>query len=213
MRIRVRVATIMRAHLNDHEEWLMKGRYLLLTAACALLLGGQPVLAAHHSDPLLSEARQAAKALGGRLKGEVMKSMKAKGPVGTIDFCSRRAPEIAREVSQQTGWEVGRTSLKYRNPANRPDDWERQVLESFEARKAAGEPVKTLEHGEVVELDGRKYYRYMKAIPTGKPCLNCHGAEVKPGVEQALKRLYPEDRARGFKLGDIRGAFTLRKAL
>ena len=191
----------------------MKGRHALLAAACALLLGGQAAFAAHHPDPLLNEARQAAKALGGKLKGEVMKSMKTKGPVGTIDFCSQRAPEIAREVSQQTGWEVGRTSLKYRNPANRPDDWERQVLESFEARKAAGEPVKALEHGEIVEVDGRKYYRYMKAIPTGKPCLNCHAAEVKPGVEQALKRLYPEDRARGFKLGDIRGAFTLRKAL
>ncbi len=188
----------------------MRTKHLALLAGLGLVLGAQYSLAA---DPLLLEARQSAKALGGKLKGEVMKSMKAKGPVGTIDFCSKRAPKIAEEVSEQTGWQVGRTSLKYRNPGNKPDTWELAVLESFEQRKAAGEPAKTLEHGEVVAENGKKVYRYMKAIPTGKPCLSCHGEKLKPEVAAALDQLYPGDNARGFKLGDIRGAFTLSKEL
>ena len=76
-------------------------------------------------------------------------------------------------------------------------------------RKAAGEPVKKLEFGKIVTIDGKKQFRYMKAIPTGKVCLKCHGAKIDPDVEAALKQNYPRDKARGFKEGDIRGAFTI----
>jgi hypothetical protein len=53
----------------------------------------------------------------------------------------------------------------------------------------------------------------MSAIPTKKICLECHGANLAPEVAARLDALYPEDRARGFKIGDIRGAFTLSKSL
>jgi len=32
---------------------------------------------------------------------------------------------------------------------------------------------------------------------------------VKPGIEAKLGALYPDDKARGFKVGDIRGAFSI----
>jgi len=165
------------------------------------------------SDALLAEARNTTKMFGSALKGEVVKSMKANGPVATISVCRDKAPAIARESSAQTGWNVARTSLKLRNPNNAPDSWELAVLQSFEARKAKGEPLKTMEYSEVVEQGGSKMFRYMKPIPTGKACLNCHAAELKPAVEAALEELYPQDKARGFSVGDIRGAFTLSKQL
>ncbi len=179
----------------------------------AVILATTSTFALAGSHALLKEARGTAKMLGGKLKAEVVKSMKASGPVGTIPFCKERAPQITAEVAKATGWQVGRTSLKYRNPGNAPDAWEQAVLKTFEERKAKGEPVKGMEYAEMVEQDGKKVFRYMKAIPTGKPCLNCHAAEIKPQVEATLKQLYPEDKARGFKLGDIRGAFTLSKEL
>ena len=70
-----------------------------------------------------------------------------------------------------------------------------------------------MDYAEVVEMNGQKSFRYMKAIPTGKVCLNCHGAELKPAVSKELDMLYTDDKARGFKAGDIRGAFTLSKPL
>jgi hypothetical protein len=51
----------------------------------------------------------------------------------------------------------------------------------------------------------------MKAIPTAAQCLNCHGESISPEVDAKLKALYPNDQARGFKEGDLRGAFTLAK--
>ena len=186
------------------------------TVFASLLLAGSLALPAlaQQTDPNVAEARQVIKQFFTQLKGELQKAMKSGGPVHAIEVCNRKAPEIAQKVSASTGWQVARTSLKNRSPANAPQPWEKKVLEEFEARKAAGADVKTLDYHDVVEENGRKVFRYMKAIPTGRICLKCHGGdEVSPEVAAKLKELYPTDKARGFKLGDIRGAFVLKKPL
>ncbi len=116
---------------------------------------------------------------------------------------------LAAAASAQHGARVGRTSLRVRNPANRPDAWERGVLEDFERRKARGEAVEALEAHASLAEDGRRVSRYMKAIPMGELCLACHGETLAPAVTAKLDALYPEDRARGFRAGDIRGAVTI----
>ena len=70
-----------------------------------------------------------------------------------------------------------------------------------------------MEYFEVVEEGGQKSFRYMKAIPTAGLCLTCHGAVIDPALEQELKSLYPQDKARGFEVGDIRGAFTIEQPM
>ena len=153
------------------------------------------------------------KAFGASLKGELQKAMKAGGPTQAIEVCHKMAPAIAEEQSSKTGWKVARTSLKNRNPTDAPDAWETKVLQGFEERKAKGEAVETFAFAEVVEQDGHKAFRFMKAIPTGEVCLKCHGEEIEPGVAAKLDELYPDDKARGFKLGDIRGAFTITQPM
>ncbi|MFT6919058.1 MAG: hypothetical protein ACJA2G_001693 [Cognaticolwellia sp.] len=59
--------------------------------------------------------------------------------------------------------------------------------------------------------DLKSVLRYMKAIPTGGLCLACHGSKLADDVSSKVNELYPNDQATGFKLGDIRGAFTLQK--
>lgn len=183
-------------------------------AIAVAALFGLP-LAASAAD--LQERRAASmevvKEFMGDLKGELQKAMKAGGPVNAIGVCNTVAPTIAAEQSRKHGWEVGRTSLKPRNPSNKPDAWEEEVLKKFEERKAAGENPKKMFYEEVVEEDGKQYYRFMKAIPTGKVCLNCHGENIAEPVAAKLDALYPEDRARGYKMGDIRGAFTIKQPM
>jgi hypothetical protein len=53
----------------------------------------------------------------------------------------------------------------------------------------------------------------MKAIPTGEVCLACHGSDITPEVAAAIDERYPDDMARGYSLGDVRGAFSLSKPL
>lgn len=163
---------------------------------------------------LAAEGKLLIKEFASELKGELKTAMKAGGPTMAISVCKDKAPAIAERLSKASGWEVARTSLKTRNPANAPDAWERGVLEEFESKKAAGADPKTLAYARMVEVDGRKTFRLMKAIPTGPVCLACHGGDnVKPEVEAKLAAEYPHDRARGFEVGDIRGAFTLAKPM
>jgi len=149
----------------------------------------------------------------GALKGELEKAMKEGGPIHAISVCNTVAPQIAAAKSESHGMTVARTSLKFRNPGNAPDEWEVKVLEKFEERKAAGEDVQKIAYAEVVEKDGNKTFRFMKAIPTGEVCLKCHGEGIEPKVAAELDKLYPGDKARGFKLGDIRGAFTIKQKM
>lgn len=143
------------------------------------------------------------------LKGALQEAMKEGGPVNAIAVCNEKAPEIATALSAKNNRQVARTSLKVRNPANTPDEWEENVLKAFEKRKAKGEDPKTIEHSEMVRIDGNWNFRYMKAIPTGDICLACHGEDLAPAVKAKLEALYPDDRATGYKLGDLRGAFTI----
>ena len=163
--------------------------------------------------PEVQEARGLVKNFFGELKGQLQSAMKSGGPVNAITVCNVTAPAIARNLAYNSGWEVGRTSLKLRNPDNSPDTWEKSVLEDFAARKAAGEAVEGMEFSQVVDNGDGKSFRYMKAIPVGDVCLKCHGSDIAPAVQEHLKKLYPGDQAKGYALGDIRGAFTLSKSL
>ena len=166
------------------------------------------------NQALQDEGRANAMKLGKSLKTTLQGAMKSGGPVAAVKVCNSTASPIAEKVTAETGWAVGRTSLKLRNPDNAPDEWELAVLNKFEERKVAGESPKTLEYGETVMVDGKETFRFMKAIPTGKVCMNCHGGDqVKAEVAELIEQLYPDDKARGYKPGDLRGAFTLSKTL
>ena len=188
---------------------MIKKGFSAAVAVVALCTGIAPVMA----DPRIDEARAIVKEFAGALQSELKAAMKADGPVKAVQVCHSRAPEIAAELSAKHGWQVGRTSLKRRNAGNAPDDWEISAMQQFEQRKMAGEPAGQLEFAAPVSVDGQQQFRYMKAIPTQAICLTCHGGEsVPPAVVAEIAKYYPDDMARGFSEGDLRGAFTLSKA-
>lgn len=188
-------------------------RFVLCGVVTGMLLSAA-AMAEAPANPHAEEAKAIIKQFATTLQGELQAAIKAGGPVNAINVCQERAPAIARDLSAKSGWEVGRTSLKLRNPGlNAPDAWENGALLGMEARKAAGADVQTLAIAEVVDGAEGKRFRFMKAIPTAEVCLTCHGKDINPEVVEALDKAYPEDQARGFNVGDIRGAFTLSKPM
>ena len=157
-------------------------------------------------DPRLEESRALVQSFGATLQGELKNGLAEGGPVGAIRVCKDRAPQIASELSRRSGAKVRRTSLRFRNPANAPEPWETSVLLEFEQQANAAEPATALEHF-VQEADGT--IRYMAAIKTGPVCLACHGAPLSADLGEILDADYPHDRARGYALGDVRGAFSV----
>ncbi len=177
-------------------------------------LMSSPALAAEDMAALAKEGKGVIMTFAKALKGELKKAMKAGGPVKAITVCNAKAPEITHQISEKTGWTVGRSSHKLRNPHNAPDAFTKAAIEEFLARQAKGEKAKDMVKTAIVTEGGKRVFRMVKAIPTGKVCLNCHGGDtVKPEVEAELHKYYPDDKARGFREGEMRGVFTLSKVL
>lgn len=177
-------------------------RYPLLAACLGLCVSAQ----AESLDARIAEGTALIPAFQKHLLETVQGAMRQGGPAQAVAACQTLAPGIA-EAHGQDGWRVGRTALKVRNPANAPDAWEREVLEDFARRAQAGEPLAGMQRAEVV--DGE--VRVMKPIATGAPCLACHGTQVELQLARLIRERYPDDQATGFREGELRGAFTLRR--
>ena len=179
--------------------------------AAAILLS---VVSANAQEPAwVGEARKVAGSVPPKLLAVLTEEIGKNGPEGAILVCRDKAPQLAKAASDETGWSVRRVSLRNRNPRAVPDGWERAALEDFDRRAASGESATTLEKAEIVTEGGKQSYRYMRALPTQSLCLNCHGSpeQLTPAVLEKLKALYPDDKAVGYRPGDIRGAITIRK--
>ena len=170
-----------------------------ITTACIVLFTMTAPVSGDESA-LLSESREITSQYATEMQAALGSAMASGGPVGAITACSEEAPEIAARLSAETGSEVSRTSLKVRNPENAPDAWQRENLARMDADSSLQEIYETTP-------DGR--FRYLKAIPTGGLCLNCHGTVLTPDIQAAIDESYPDDQATGYYLGDTRGAFSI----
>jgi hypothetical protein len=162
----------------------MNPKLLPALIGLSLLLNLQGLPAAEADKAQLKqEAIGIIKKFGGSLKPELKKAIQAGGPAHAISVCSEKAPSIAQRLSSDSGWMVKRVSLKARNQSAVPDAWEQKVLQQFDARQASGESADKMAYAEIV--DGKA----------------------------ALREKYPSDKARGYELGQIRGAFSLSRDL
>ena len=79
-------------------------------------------------------------------------------------YMTRQVFEMASEKEGAGRGHI--TSLKPLRPDNAPDPWETEVLQAF----ASGAP----EVGQVADINGKPFYRYMKPLFAEKQCLKCH---------------------------------------
>ena len=163
------------------------------------------VLAPAEEDPRLDQSREIAKSLQQQLGQRLKLAMAAGGPLEALATCKLDAPVITSQVSERMGARVARTALKVRNSANKANAVQQSILEDFRHQMTTGSGA--LERFDMA-ADGSA--QYMKAIPTQALCLVCHGSEVGPEVTAAIARLYPDDQATGFSVGDLRGAFVVQ---
>lgn len=181
----------------------------------ALVLSGQAL--AQDVDALTLDTRKKALPVLPKVVGMMQETVKAEGHAGAIPICKEKAPELLKARASELGWKMGRVSLKARNPERgTPDVWEARQLADFNIRAANGEKPATLEVGEVVtQDDGQQVFRYMRALPVATVCLGCHGdpAKIDAELKAQIQRSYPQDRATGYSLGQIRGALTVTRPL
>lgn len=184
--------------------------------ALAWLLAGSALAADDGTARPLEQARAAATELLQKTRGELTREMEVSGPQRSVILCKYSAPEITTSISRRTGFRVSRVSLRPRNPAlGAADVWEQKGLLAFEARAGRGEKPDAMEFYEVVSEPQGRFLRYLRAIPMGPNCLACHGPPeaISPAVLSVIHSEYPLDRAVGYRLGQVRGAVTVKVPL
>ncbi len=167
-------------------------RCLLLAAGLALAAGvvrAQPSEPTRGAELLAPFKRDLQAALGQGL---------AQGTVEAIRTCQLRAPAIAQARSVD-GVRLGRASHRLRNPANAAPEWVAPILDAYVADPSDRAP-------RTVSLPERRS-GYVEPILLQPACLTCHGETLAPDVAARIEQLYPEDRAVGFRVGDLRGVF------
>ena len=139
------------------------------------------------------------------LVGSLTGAMEEGGPLAAIDFCSGEAIPLTLQVQEglDEGLELKRTSFRYRNPLNAPDQAEEEALLHFEDALAAGESSPAT----YVQRVSPDEYRFYRALYLGEVCLQCHGDpdSMDAAVLSAIRERYPGDLAVGYEAGDFRG--------
>jgi hypothetical protein len=151
----------------------------------------------------------------GELKNILLNQMQINGVISALDVCSDTAQVLTNEFGLQGGVFIRRVSFKNRNKNNFPDDYEQNVLNSFHEMMSNNKLDEKTEQVELVKEGEFTYLRYMKPILIQPECLNCHGNEntMREEVSKQIAERYPDDKARGYKPGDLRGAVSIKKLI
>jgi PAS domain S-box-containing protein len=111
------------------------------------------------------------------------------------------ASQVAQQLTSGSHYYVRQVSLRYRNPNNRPDDFEITQLNAFKNKKPH-------ETWQVAAKTGQKSLRYLLPMIADQSCLNCHGSyETAPSFIQAR---FPKGHfSYGYRVGDLIGAVSV----
>ena len=179
----------------------------LLIVVSVMLVSCQSGLSEKEIEQYRKEGDRIVKSTGGKLKSVLTSKIKEGGISEAVGFCNQSALPITDEMSTQHGADIKRTSLKIRNPENRPNEEEVLVLKQFEAMLSKGDSLEPL-----VSLDKEGRPHYYAPIRVEKKCLMCHGTigkELSVTVDSIIKTRYPKDLATGYGEGDLRGIWSV----
>ncbi|MCD4730363.1 MAG: DUF3365 domain-containing protein [Bacteroidales bacterium] len=157
---------------------------------------------------------------GNKISSDLLKSLKAElksaisegGFEHAIEVCNLKAIPISEKIKKASNKniKIKRTTFKYRNPQNAPNEIERLALLHFQNLLSGNESLPDHYVQKVTSQDGVHYY-YFKPLIVGNVCLGCHGnpENIDTKLLNQISQLYPEDKAMGYKEGDFRGLISV----
>jgi len=169
--------------------------------ACKDLKNASPSAADHSALLLLGDS--VATAAQQILLKNVSAAMAQGGPEYAVDFCHMKATPLIDSLSAAYNVTIQRLSDKNRNPEN--------AIQSQTDITAWDQLIDNGDGFIHQDENGARYF--YKPIMIGMPaCLSCHGrdADITPATREVLSRKYPDDKAIGYALGDIRGMWKIK---
>jgi hypothetical protein len=160
------------------------------------------------AEPLEARGKAITQQAFALLSSNLARALTEGGVTNALSYCSIQALPLTKVVADTNRVRLSRVTHKPRNPANQLAAHESAILEKFRARMAEQTPPAPVL---ITNAQGTVTF-YAPILINNKLCLNCHG---EPGKDIAadkvayIKRLYPQDQATGFKMGDLRGLWRI----
>lgn len=179
----------------------MKPFWILSFALSSVLLHASPA----PEEQAIAKGNQLSGTLLQKLGGELKHQMQTSGAIGALNFCAQHALTLTDQVAKESNTPIKRVSLQNRNPINKANPQETALLKEWEALIQKGQ---TLPSHKLLNLSDNTMMYYKPILINNEACLKCHG-NVEGELAKAIKAAYPEDRATGYKMGDLRGMIAI----
>ncbi len=153
------------------------------------------------------KGKEIGKATLKKLGSNLMYHIKTGGTKEAIPFCNVKADILTTEIADKYKVSIKRTSHKIRSKKNKPNQEEEAIIKHYLSLVTKGEKLKPI----VKKEKDNKVHFYAPIIAEGK-CLMCHGVvgeQITSKTDSILKVLYPNDKATGFKVGNLRGVLAV----
>ncbi|MEQ9306593.1 MAG: DUF3365 domain-containing protein [Marinoscillum sp.] len=127
------------------------------------------------------------------------------GISGAITYCNTNAMDIIRKLEDSLNISIKRVTDQPRNPKDSLTGIEKEIWEAY-----AYSPQNA--STQILELDDKALIMTSPIIISSGLCLNCHGAvgnQITDENHSLIKELYPDDQATGYKVGDLRGMWSV----
>ncbi len=137
----------------------------------------------------------------------LLNAIQQKGTEGAISFCKEAATPLTDSMASRRSAIIKRVSDKPRNLANTANVEETGFIAAFKAQLANKSVVRPI----TKKVNDRVYFYY--PITTNAMCLQCHGVpekDIQPSVLKVLSQLYPEDKATGYDVNEVRGMWRVQ---
>ena len=189
---------------------------LLLVITGLLVLTGCVKKVEPKKDPALEKAKKEATAAAGAymkdLKAILVAEIQKNGPESAVNICSDTAQKFTKQYSATKKMQIRRVSFMNRNEANVPDQSEIMWLKEFENMMKDGSFNKDTVLYRVEKSGKERMLHLVKPIILAEECVVCHGSDeqIPEGIKKIISDKYPNDKARNFKPGDLRGAVSVK---
>lgn len=192
----------------------MKNLFVVVFAFLIILLSGCEKQNLNQGEVKKKTGTELAVEYRQSLMSVLVSELQKNGPAGAVNVCADTAQSFTKAFGEKYGVEIKRSSYKFRNSENTPDENDLEALDFFSNLFLAGKlnPDTVF----VKDLPGKEFNRYT-AIPVmlRNECIVCHGvpADIDPKVRNILSKRYPDDLATGFKAGDFRGIISVKESI
>jgi hypothetical protein len=139
------------------------------------------------------------------LRTTLLKAIGEKGFSGALAFCNTRALAVT-DIYASEGITVSRVSDKNRNSKNVLSEYDWKEWAKYTGLAAKKDSLKS-----TIVYRNHEFH-YYKPILMQSMCLSCHGTsgkDISKDLLRVIDSLYPGDKARGYKQGDLRGMWHI----